>query len=55
MRRVKDITIWGETLQGWKEIAIELSGGLALRLFELALILGGIYALVRFVKWAWER
>ncbi len=50
---MKDREIFGETLEGWKEVGSELAGWAVLWLFRVALCLAALYGLVKFVKWAW--
>ena len=47
------ITIFGETLDDWKEMLQEAAGWLFLRALRIAFYLAILYGLVKFVKWAW--
>jgi hypothetical protein len=53
MRSLRDFKLMGETWESWGEIARDLSWKLFKSMLQIALFLGAVYALVKFIKWAW--
>jgi hypothetical protein len=53
MRPIRDFKLMGERWESWGEIVRDLSWKIFKSVLQIALFLGAVYALVKFIKWAW--